>query len=222
MKPPAFFRSHSIVIHNHPMRTKLLPAFIIAAGCLALGASAQTPAPAPVAEAPASLAPSRIIYAPRLPSVPELMNVAAAQGLGVERVDQTANQITVTYKSGGQLSTVVYNLLPGVATATTSAPAPEAPTLAQAPATVQVTAPVQQGTTVISTTPAPVVIYQQPETVYYRTAPYYYSDPYYPWGWVAPVALSVGFGYYWGDHYGYHGHGGYHGGGHNGGHGGHH
>ena len=216
MKPPAFFRSHSIVIHNHPMRTKLLPAFIIAAGCFALGASAQTPAPAPVTEAPASPAPSRIIYAPRLPSVPELMNVAAAQGLSVERVDQTANQITVTYKSGGQLSTVVYNLLPGVATATTSAPAPDAPTLAQATTTVQVAAPVQQGTTVISTTPAPVVVYQQPAPTYYAAPAYYpYYDPYYPWGYYAPVALSFGFGYYYG-HGGYHGHGDYHGGGHGG------
>jgi len=208
------------------MRTKLLPAFILAAGCLAIGARAQTPATAAATEAPASPAPSRIIYAPRLPSVAELMNVAAAQGLGVERVDQTTNQITVTYKSGSQLSTVVYNLLPAVGSPAVATPALQATAPVQGTMIVQSAAPVQQGTTVISTTPAPVVVYQQPETVYYRSDPYYYNDPYYyPWGWVAPVALSVGFGYYYGGYYGYHGHGGYyghgggyHGGGHGGGH----
>ncbi len=119
----------------HPMRTKLLPAFILAAGCLALAASAQTPAPAAATEVTASPAPSRVIYAPRLPSVPELMNVAAAQGLAVERVDQTANQITVTYKSGSQLSTVVYNLLPAAgSTATTTQVAAAAPVQVATPA----------------------------------------------------------------------------------------
>jgi len=163
------------------MKTKLFPALFLAAGFLALGASAQTPAPSPVpvADAPASLAPSRFIYAPRLPTPSELTSVATAQGLGIEKIDQTASQITVTYKSAnGQLSVVAYLLLSAAGSS--------------------VATPVA---TVVTPTPAPVVVYQGPEPVYYRYDPYYY----YPWDVYAPLAIGIGLGIGLHDYHSYHG-----------------
>ncbi|MDB6126147.1 MAG: hypothetical protein JWM35_43 [Verrucomicrobia bacterium] len=178
------------------MKTKLLSLFLVATGALALGARAQqvtVPTPAPVVDGVnpsvnAQLpAPNRIIYSPRLPSPTELTNVAAAQGLGIERIDQTADQITVTYKKAdGQLTTVAYQLLGSATQGTT----PRA----------------MVGTTTIVTTPAPTVVYEASEPDYYYNDPYYY-----PWGYYSPVSLSLGFGYYRGFG-GYHGGFGYRGG----------
>ena len=169
------------------MKTKLASALLVlAAGSLALGASAQTPAPspAPAVEPAAAPAPSRIIYAPRLPSATELTSVAAAQGISVERIDQTATQIVVTYKAAnGQLITVSYQLLANVATPSTPAPVV---------------------TTVVTPAPTRTVVYAEPY-------PYMYDPFYNPWGYYAPVAVSFGLGYYWGGHGGYyHGHGHHH------------
>lgn len=157
---------------------------VVAASFLAAGAQAQEPAPvavptspAPTVAAPAPAvapaAPNQVIYSPRLPSAAELANAAAAQGVNVERIDQTNTQITVTYKySNGQVNTVAYQLLP-----TASAPAPQQ--------------------TVVQTAPAPTVVYTQPPRVVYYEEPVYYPRYYYPY--YPPVSLSFGFGY---RHYG--------------------
>lgn len=151
----------------------LLPVGLLTAGAHAQGTAVATPAtPAPaVAPAPAP-APSRIVYTPRLPSPNELISVAAAQGLAVDRIEQSANQIVVTYKdNAGQPTVVSYQLLATAANAPTVAtPATPAPAVAVAPA-------------------APVV--------YVEPYPYVYADPYYyPWPYYSPVAVSVGFGFY--------------------------
>jgi len=170
------------------MKTRLTTVLVLTAGLLALGARAQTPTPAPEPATEPAAVPSRIIYAPRLPSPAELTSVATAQGLSIERIDQTAAQIIATYKAAnGQLTTVSYQLLPNAAT----------PAVGPAATTT---------TVVATTTPAPTVVYAQPAPAYY---PYVYADPYYPWGFYGPVAVSLGFGFYGG--HGYHG-GFYHGG----------
>jgi len=123
--------------------------------------------------------PNQVIYSPRLPSPAELTSAAAAQGVSVEQVTQTASQVTVIYRNNaGQLNTVAYQLLP-----TNGAPA----------------------TTVVAPSPAPTVVYQSaPSVVYYESYGPYWPRYYYP-----PVSLSLGFGYYrgwgrgggWGGHY---------------------
>ena len=162
------------------MKTKLVPVLLVLSSALALGARAQVavPTPAPVVDgvnpavnAMPAPAPSRVIYSPRLPSPTELSNVAAAQGLGIERIDQTAEQITVVYKkANGQLTTVAYQLL-------------------------GTNAQVAPATTTVVTTPAPTVVYQAREPFYY------YDEPYYnPWayGYYSPVSVNLGFGFYHG------------------------
>ncbi len=187
------------------MKTKPFPVFVLAAGFITLGASAQvaTPTPlAPAADIQVALQPSQLVYTPRLPSAVELTNVAGAQGLTIDKIVQTTSQMTVVYRNAsGQTNTVAYVLLPSAGS------------------------PVAQTTTVVSApaTPAPQVVYAAAPTtqvVYYTPAPapapvYYYDPFYYPSyysGWYAPVALSVGFGL--GYHSGGHGGGSWHGGGH--------
>ena len=177
---------------------KTIPIFATAAlatGLLALGARAQSDQqPATIAApsreaapppAPVRPAPDRIIYVPRLPSATELTNVAGAQGLAIDQIDQTSADVTVIYKySNGQTNTVQYKLLP-----------------ASGSVTGQVVVP--------ATTPPPAVVYYTPAPRYY----YSYYDPFYsPWPWYGPVAVSLGFGF--GYHHGYYGghYGGYHGG----------
>lgn len=170
------------------MQKPFVTVAILAGSLFAVSAGAQTPAPvpvetpsspAPVVSAPAA-APNQIIYSPRLPSAAELSSAAAAQGVAVERIEQTAAQITVTYKyANGQSNTVAYQLLP---TSGTAAPAPA---------------------TVVQTAPSPTVVYAPappPRVIYYEEPVYYprYYYPYYP-----PVSFGFGFGY---RHFG----GGYH------------
>lgn len=179
---------------QNKLLTVLMGSALIACGAHAqdTGASAaQTSAPtvqqpSPVSQAAQALpAPNQIIYAPRLPNPSELTSAAAAQGLAVDQISQTANQVTVVYRySNGQTNTVAYQLLP---TAT-------APT-----------------TTVVAPSPAPTVVYQTTPQVIYETSPrVIYYDRYDPWPnyYYPPVSLNLGFGYYrgWG--------GGWHGGGH--------
>jgi hypothetical protein len=157
------------------MKTNLLSLFALAAGLAAVAARAQTvPTPAPVLDSPAAPAPSQVVYAPRLPSAMELTNVAAAQGLSVEKIVQTSAQITVVYRSAnGQLNTVSYQLLP----------------TANAPATTVVAAP------------PPRVVYVRSEPRYYYDPFYdpYYGSSYYGSPWLAPVSLNLGWG--WGGGY---------------------
>lgn len=182
----------------------LVAATLVTCGARAQDATIATPtSPAPATQQPAAVAtpqampaPNQIIYAPRLPSANELTSAAAAQGLSVEQINQTSNQITVVYRnSNGQTNTVSYQLLPTGAPTTTTT------------------------TTVIAPNPAPTVVYQTPPTVVYETSPsvVYYDTyrPYYRPYYYPPVSLSFGFGYYhgghgWGGHGGGWGHGGWH------------
>ena len=192
-------RSHSDILPK-TMQHKLLPV-LVAATLLTCGLRAQdmnstassttppqapsaAPAAAPVATTPQTApAPNQIIYAPRLPSASELTNVAAAQGLAVEQISQTANQVTVIYRdNAGQTNTVAYQLLPtaGTTSGTTA-------------------------TAVAVPSAAPTVVYESaPRVVYYESYdPFWPSYPryYYP-----PVSLSFGFGYSRGWGGGYHHH----------------
>jgi len=149
-----------------------------------LVAPASPPAPevAPAVVINPAPTPNQIVYLPQLPSATALANAAVAQGVSVEQINQTSNQITVVYKySNGQTNTICYQLL----SAAVAAPAIAGPTTVAVPAQ----------TTVIYGTPAPGYYYD----------PYYYG---YPWPWFAPVAVSLGFGFHgggWGYHGGYHG-----------------
>ena len=156
------------------MKTTLITSVLFSAACLAGGARAQVvqaaaPAPAVPTVAPANaLVPNQTVYAPRLPSANELTNIAAAQGLAVERIEQTASQVTVVYRSAnGQTTTVAYLLLPGAA-------GNSAPTATQ-------------------TTPPPAVVYADaPRVVYYDG---YGPGYYYPGYWYPPVSIGLGFGF---------------------------
>lgn len=197
------------------MQNKLLPVLLTAAALVTCSAraqdtgtanqtvlqptimqpTAQSPAPAAATAANQSLpAPDQTVYAPRLPTVPELANAASAQGLSIVQIVQTSTQITAVYRSAnGQTTTVAYQLLPGATASDTTTTA----------ATTTVMAP---STTVVVPNQAPTVIYETtPNVIYYdsyRSYPSYYY-PYYP-----PVSLSLGFGYYRG--WGGGGHGGFH------------
>src|SRR5882757_9523061 len=86
-KPPTLFT----------MKTKLIPVLIFAAGLLGTALAAEPESAAsPAVPAPA---PDRTIFAPRLPSPAELTDIAAAQGQSIERIEQTASQVTVTTKT---------------------------------------------------------------------------------------------------------------------------
>ncbi len=155
---------------------------VAATALLATGILAQTEVPAPASPpgavvSPASPmpAPNSVIYIPRLPTPAELSNAAAAQSLTIEKMEQTAAQITVVYKfANGQTNTVAYALLPAAGTA---------------PATVP-------GPTVVAPAPATTVVYTTPVRAYYYD-PYYYA---WPWAW--PVAFDIGIGYrFHGGHY---------------------
>lgn len=156
-----------------------LAAALVACGLFATGALAQTPA------APST--PTEVVYVPQLPSAADLTKAAAAQNVTVERIDQTASQITVAYKyANGQETVVSYQPLSAAGAAGVPVPATAAPAAGT--------------TTVVYSTPG----------YYYGPSPYYY-----PWGWYPPVTIGLGFGFHEGFHGGFHEgfHGGYHGGG---------
>jgi len=195
------------------MKTKLFSLLVVTAGLLALGAQAQvaTPStPAPAIDVVSTPPANQIVYAPRLPSTTELTNVAAAQGLSIDKIIQTVSQMTVVYRSAnGQTNTVAYMLLPVAgSTAANQVPAPSA-----APGGAIMGTTTQ--TVIAVPSPAPQVVYATP-----APAPVYYYDPfyypaYYGYPWYSPVSVSIGWGFgYYGGHY--HGggdyHGGYHGG----------
>jgi hypothetical protein len=128
----------------------------------------STPAPT-IASAPAPIrAPNQIVYTQRLPSPAELTNAAAAQGLAVERIEQSPTQVLATYRTAsGQTNVVSYQTLPPAGT---------------------------DSSNYVTTVPAtpPTVIYERPEP----RVVYYYDDPiYFPRVWYPPVSLSLGFGF---------------------------
>ncbi len=177
--------------------TVLLPAALLVAALTGLPALAQemTPAPAPVAPPPAAPAArpmvDGLVYVAQLPTPAQLMKEAAAEGITISRLEQTAGRILVTYQYANG-TTRIYAYLPLAADGTVPAGTPAL---------------------VASTTTPPAVVYAEPERVYYyppRYARYY--DP--AWDFWAPLAIGVGLGWGFGDHG--HFHGGYHGGGHGG------
>lgn len=146
--------------------------FIAAATLAAAVASTAALADDAVVATPA---PNTVVYVQQLPTPAELTKAAAAQGVTLVQISQTANMISATYKrSDGEVTTVAYEPL--------SAAGVDAAT---------------PGPTVATATPAPST------TVVYTT-PVYYDYPYgYPyWGWYPPVAVGIGFGWGWGGHWG--------------------
>lgn len=168
------------------MKTKLIPVLLFAAGLLgtALAAESET-APSPAAPAPA---PDRTVFAPRLPSPAELTDIAAAQGQSIERIEQTASQVTVTTKTAdGRTTTVLYQLLSTAA----NAPAARVATTAPRAAVTQV-----------------VVQDDDPEVVYVPRYRYYGYDP--VWDYWPPVTLGIGLGWSFHGDYGHGHYGGWH------------
>jgi len=58
-----------------------------------------TPAPVLSSETNPAPAPNQVVYTPRLPSVAELSNAAAAQGLTVDRMEQSSTRPTKSPRS---------------------------------------------------------------------------------------------------------------------------
>lgn len=165
------------------MKTNMMfAAAVLATALFATGAAAQPAAPtdsqipppiAAVSPASPMPVPNSVIYIPRLPSPVELSNAAAAQGLAIEKMEQTSDHITVVYRyANGQTNTIAYQLLPtpGVTTAPTPATLVSAAT--------------------------PTVVYPQPTYYYYD--PYYYP---WAWPWFAPVSIGIGFSHGYGGHF---------------------
>jgi hypothetical protein len=148
-------------------------------------ATPNGPAPTVVQASSANTAPTsvtQIVYTPQLPSAADLTNAASAQGLTVERIVQTSNQVIAFYRNAnGQTSNVAYQSLPPA-----GAPAATTPN-------------------VVVTSPPPTVVTSPPPSVIYETAPrvvyYDYPSYYYPRVWYPPVSFSFGLGY----HRGYYG-----------------
>jgi hypothetical protein len=174
------------------MKTRFAITIVCASLVFALGAHGQSnntavvsspvsppPSVAPTVAPATAITPNQVVYAQRLPSVTELTNAAAAQGLAIDRIEQTSTQIMVVYRYGnGQINAVAYLLLPTAGAAASPVPTPS--------------------------TPAPTVVYQaEPRAVYYDD--YYdgYGPSYYPYYWYPPIAFRVGLGFNY--HYGYHG-----------------
>lgn len=106
--------------HLISMKTQNITALVLATGFLTTAAFADnspaTSAPAPTAITSQPPAPNQIIYLPQLPSVGELTGVAAAQGLTIKQITQSARELSVTYQfADGQTKIVSYQvLLPNV------------------------------------------------------------------------------------------------------------
>ena len=138
-------------------------------------------------------APTELVYLSQIPSAASLMKTAAAEGLTVAKIDQTSGETIVTYKyPDGRINTVSYQVLPA----------------GEAGATAMV-APAANAVPVPTAAPATTIVYQTATPdAYYAPSYYAYGPGYYPWGWYAPVGISLGFGF----GHGYWGHGGYRGG----------
>jgi hypothetical protein len=107
----------TIVLH---LGVALAAASLVTVTSAATAPAASQSVAAPPAVSPASPMPppNRTIYAPTLPSVDELSDVAKAQGLTIEKIEQTADQVAVEYRHpDGRLSTVAYRRLSSADTA---------------------------------------------------------------------------------------------------------
>lgn len=151
------------------MNAKLFPLLVLGASLFTIPVLADNPAPAttPTSVPAQTMVADQIIYAPQLPSVAELIKMAAAQGLTVRQIVQSDRAVSITYQlANGQSKTISYQLLANAVTA--SAP-------------------------VVATTPAPTttrVVYVAPDYYY---DPFYY--PYYGPYWYPPVSVRLGFGF---------------------------
>jgi uncharacterized membrane protein YgcG len=150
------------------------PAAILAAAILCAGAFAQT------AGGSQTPAPNVVIYLPQIPTAADLASGAAARGLTVVSIQQTAGEEIATYRlPNGQTNIVAYQALPAAGSAVTAA----------APAPV---AAAGQATVVTPSTPAPAVVYEAAAPDYAYSYPY---DYYYPWGWYGGPYYGYGYGY---------------------------
>ena len=115
---------------------------------------------------------TQTVYTPQLPNPADLTNAAKAQGLTVDRIVQTSNQVIAFYRNAnGQTTTVAYQTLPP--TGVTQTPAPT-----------------------VVTSPPPTIVYETaPRVVYHEDYPAYYPSYYYPRYWYPPISLSFGFGF---------------------------
>jgi len=161
------------------------PAAILVAAILCTGAFAQT---AGGSQMPA---PNEVIYLPQIPTVADLASGAAARGLTVVSIQQTAGEEIATYRlPNGQTNIVAYQALPAAGSAETAA----APTPAAAPSGQPPTPAAAPGQAAIVTpaTPAPAVVYQPAAPDYAYGYPY---DYYYPWGWYGGPYYGYSYGY---------------------------
>ncbi len=193
----------------HPAFNGILVSAVLSASAAAQSA-VQIPkstgdpvGPIPTSVATAALVDSKLdpdetISVKRLPSVAELMTIAGAHGLVVEKIVLSNAEITAVYRSAGnQLHTVCYQFPPIVINQPqplAPMPAPAVFLPAPAPAPVPEITPVVVSQPAISPMPVPADGY----VAYYDPVCY---PGYYPWP------------YSWGTYAGYrsrsHGHGGY-------------
>lgn len=168
---------------------KLLLTLGLAASLAGVAAVAQENPPepqavsGPAAEIAAPAPADRVVYSTQLPSVPQLMQMAQAQGTTVLNVNQTSAEVTVTYRlANNSTRTVSYQLLPTPTTTATSAE-PVTPSVQSPPPAPE---PVQ-----IVEVPAPEtrVVYR-----YYDRYDPFYDDPFY-WPRRAPISVNLGFGW---------------------------
>ncbi len=156
---------------------KLTLLLFIASG-LSLGAQAQ---------APAAVLPEvdHWVYLSELPDPAELTQSAAANGLTVQRLDQTADAVVITYKySDGVVGTMGYKLLSAVRTSDRVVARVQPPSRAV----------YTQGDTTT------VVVKDDPEIIYVEREPrtrvvYRERDDF----WL-PLTLGLGIGYVTGHH----------------------
>lgn len=169
--------------------------------------STQPPTQAPAAEFAAPARPDRIVYATQLPSVQQLTDMARAQGTTVDSVNQTASDVTVTYRLNDNSTRVVsYQLLP----AQNANPTAAGPVPGQSEPFVSAPFPAEPAPTQIVEVapPPPTVVYRYYDRAY---DPFYY-DPF--WRPRVPISVNLGLGWGWdsrGGHYygGHHRHGGW-------------
>lgn len=184
------------------MKTLKLLAFLGATAVAAPALFAQTAGSAPSSTA----TPARVdgnVFVAQLPTPTQLMRDAEAEGVTVDRIEQTDVRVLATYKyANGTTRTYAYQLLSRAG---------------------DVPAPSSNIASISNATPPAAVIYSKPQPTYYYSEPqrvYYYESPRYvryyddPWDFWGPLTLGVGLGFTCGDHGHYHGgyrgHGGWH------------
>lgn len=178
---------------------KLLVAFGLAGSVAALAVFAQENSPAPESSnalTPEIAAPTRadrVVYSTQLPTVPQLMQMARAQGTTVLNVTQTSAEVAVTSRlPNNSTRTVSYQLLPTQ---------PESNASSAEPVTTVTEAPPPPPTAEeVVEVPAPEtrVVYRYSD----RYDPYFY-DPFY-WPRRVPISLTLGLGWELGHRHSHH------------------